>query len=298
MPLPEEDLVIPATWKAPVLHPIQPGDRFGHLVAVCSSSIDPRRWIFRCDCGAQHELAIRYVLHRHKRDQPLHCGCQRRSKPQRQEPSGDYALTTHVPRRRKRRKTTVRHPLVQYWYRLQDELRNPNHPMYPEARFYGIKLCARWLNDVQAFIEDVSPGYQPGSTQRLVRVLRHQDYAPGNVAWMSPSEANSHQNRCFKVDTPDGTMPINRAAALYGVNPFAIRRAVERGEPLEDLIGTTPKRRQPKPRGPKVLVPTPEGEFLTLTEAAKRSGVGRVTIYERMKRGWPVDRLLEPSAKR
>lgn len=278
---------------------IHKGQRFGMLTALYSHPTDPRYWVYQCDCGKQHKLKPSYVAQRLRAGLPVHCGCLRR--PERLEEAHQTdleAAIVHNPKRRKRRQTLIQHPLIPYWYRIQDEIRNPNHPMYREAHFYDIKMCARWLNNVETFIEDLSPGFRPQSTQRLVRIIRHKDYEPGNVAWMSPTEANMHQNRCMRVDTPDGRMTINKAAKLYKVNPFLIREYHECGRALTDLFGTEPKRRKAAPRLDRVFVPTPEGELLTLTEASKRSGIGRVTIYERMKRNWPIDRLLEPVAKR
>lgn len=262
------------------------GQRFGQLTALRPNYKDSNgewRWVFLCTCGNEVDATPRYLARRVQDGHVPNCGCSKRSR----------TLDAHQLAAR-----VTHHPLYGYWARMVDTCSNPKNPLFKESRAYGIKVCDAWRHSPETFFKDMEPLFDPSAEgQRFVRLLRHKDYEPGNVAWVSASEANDNQDRCLKIDTPEGQMSITRAAKRFKLNRYALRRAVERGESLEPFFGSfTPK--QPITRKPgRVLVPTPEGELLTLTEASRRSGVGRVTIYERMKRGWPVDRLLEPRAR-
>jgi hypothetical protein len=43
------------------------------------------------------------------------------------------------------------------------------------------KVCARWRDDFEAFLEDV--GKRPSQKHRLARIDKKRDFEPGNVEW-------------------------------------------------------------------------------------------------------------------
>ena len=255
------------------------GKRFGQLTALRPNYKDPNtgwRWVFQCTCGNEIDAAPGYLSKRVQDGHNPSCGCDRKA-PRR--------FAEHI----------TNHPLYPYWARMVDACSNPKHPQFNECRAYKIKVCDAWRRSPETFIEDMAPHFDPTlSNPRFVRLIRHKDYEPGNVAWLTASEANLNQNRCFPVDTPIGRMSVTKAAKRFGVNKYALRRAIERGESLSPFFGEFSPKNPTTPRTERVLVPTVEGEFITLSEAARRSGLGRVTIYERMRRNWPIERLLEP----
>ena len=75
---------------------------------------------------------------------------------------------------------------------------NPKDRRYPRYGGRGIKVCERWLNSFEAFLEDLGP--RPEGTTEGGRALFSIDrknndghYEPGNVRWATPDEQGANR---------------------------------------------------------------------------------------------------------
>lgn len=80
-----------------------------------------------------------------------------------------------------------RNPLYQIWYDMIKRCTNPQKAKYA---WYGganppVKVCERWLNSFQAFIDDM--GEHPARTT-IGRFGDVGNYEPGNCAWQTDEQ--------------------------------------------------------------------------------------------------------------
>lgn len=109
------------------------------------------------------------------------------------------------------------------------------------------------------------------------------------------------------IDTPQGPMSIAAASRISGLPQATLAYRLHNDWPAEELFDepSLKNRRRPQKRTliihPKqnasgTRIPF-EGGYISATEASRRTGIPRVTLIQRVKRGWPIDRLLEPVTK-
>lgn len=96
-----------------------------------------------------------------------------------------------------------RHPTYMSWYHMIERCTDPTHERYMDYGGRGIKVCRRWLDSFQNFVDDM--GKKPlGRT--LHRLKNDGNYKPSNCIWADlitqasnkrPSK-NSLKTKCWR----------------------------------------------------------------------------------------------------
>ena len=142
------------------------GQKFGRLTAI-KKVIEKYITKYKCMCDCGEEVIID---HRSlKSGATKSCGCLRR----------DRLLEKNYKHGHKKRFEQTKEYLA--WVSMKDRCLNPNFKDYDRYGGRGIKVCERWLNSFENFLDDV--GLAPNIEYSIDRIDNNGNYEPGNVRW-------------------------------------------------------------------------------------------------------------------
>ncbi len=154
---------------------IKTGDKYNRLTIIgeVEQQGNNRRFNCKCDCG--NETVVFLGNLRRNNHTTTSCGCYNKE------------MT---------RKTHTTHGMIntsEYtsWEGMKQRCYNPNNPRYNDWGGRGIKVCDRWLNSFENFIEDM--GMKPEKEYSIDRIDNNGNYEPGNCRWTDIFTQNNNQ---------------------------------------------------------------------------------------------------------
>ena len=162
------------------------GLRFGRLVAVEQRGYMGKgaAWLCRCDCGG--EIVTR--AHSLRSGARVSCGCRQA------EIINEVRSGIRKPQLRHghARKGVAYSGTYGSWCSMKERCTNHKSKNYPQYGGRGITVCHRWLDNFEAFIEDM--GERPRGTS-LDRIDPNGNYEPGNCRWSTAQVQGRNQRR-------------------------------------------------------------------------------------------------------
>ncbi len=163
---------------------IKEGDQYGKLTIVKEvephiepSGIKRRRFECKCDCGN----IIKVNLNSLRTNNTKTCGC---IKKEIGFVLGKKSFTTHGFSKVKEYRT---------WSDMKQRCHNPKNKRYNDWGGRGIKVCERWKNSFENFLDDM--GKKPGKEYSIDRINNDGNYEPSNCRWSTSKEQINNQRK-------------------------------------------------------------------------------------------------------
>lgn len=194
------------------------GQKFNRLTVIrrnlTDSSSGTSRWDCVCECGTEKTVRGNNL----KSGQVRSCGCL-------QKENISSALKTHGASR------TPEHNI---WKTIKQRTLNENNVDYPAYGGRGIKLCDRWKNSFESFIEDM--GKRPSPSHSIDRLNGDGDYEPNNCRWSTPEEQANNKSTNLRFVYEDQNLTLAQIAKLNNVSYESLRRRIHRGQDIGSAV--------------------------------------------------------------
>lgn len=195
------------------------GKRFGKLTVVSLSERTKYGYLWECTCDCGNTcFRLRTKM---ESGHALSCGC-----------------LIDEGRRSRAKHRMMRTPEHRAWMAMRRRCNSPSDKRYEYYGGRGIRVCAEWDADFNAFYRDV--GQRPSPNHSLDRIDVNGNYEPGNVRWATKIQ-QAQNKRNVRTATINGVeKALSEWAREYGQRPKLVRaRVVDRGWNVEKAL-TTP----------------------------------------------------------
>lgn len=188
------------------------GKRFGKfiLVKMVESKSKKARYLAMCDCGTERVVWYSNL----STGRTTSCGCSRA----------------------KHGGSKGNHPEYTVWSGMKDRCGNPKASAYNRYGGIGVKVCQRWADSYEAFLEDM--GKRPSAAHSLDRINPNGNYEPLNCRWATLEQQNRNKRKSLIVCIDGVSKHIFDWAEEYGINRNTIRGRIRRGFSPQEAVTT------------------------------------------------------------
>ena len=165
---------------------------FGKLTVIEYISNNGKNWKCKCECGNIHYINTYRLTHINN----ISCvKCSRQT-------HGYSSSITYKS-----------------WQRIKQSCYNINNHKYKNYGGRGIKVCDRWLDSFENFLEDM--GERPeGMT--LDRIDNNGDYEPSNCRWATIIEQNNNKRNNHYITYNNKTLTIAEWSRVFNISKNVI----------------------------------------------------------------------------
>lgn len=125
------------------------------------------------------------------------------------------------------------------WRHIKDRCYNPKNKKYHIYGGAGKGMCERWLNDFQAFYDDVSKLPHFGEKGYSIdRIDGSRGYSLDNVRWADDVTQNNNIRKNHRITYNGQTLTISQWAKKLGIKRGTLDARLRRGWPIEKALKT------------------------------------------------------------
>jgi len=114
---------------------------------------------------------------------------------------------------------------------------NPNTKYYNDYGGRGIKICDRWLNSFENFMEDM--GLPPSHKHSIDRIDPEGNYTPENCRWATDKAQARNRRNTVLIKIGDEAKCITDWLRIKDISPYTYYRRIRKGMTPEESL-TTP----------------------------------------------------------
>lgn len=212
------------------------GRRIGRLTALRPAGSDENGrylWLCRCECGTEKALPVQSLA---PGGNTKSCGCLR-AENNRKRP---VRPSTNVKHGESSYGKGARTPEYNSWLAMRQRCLDERHSTYANYGAKGIRVCDRWANSFEAFLEDMGRKPSKGATIDRIDVCGH--YEPSNCRWasMTQQQNNKTNNRFAVVNNVRRTAA--ETAHQFGIPERTIHNWLNKTAPAMDISAFVDKR--------------------------------------------------------
>ena len=167
-----------------------------------------------CDCGNLKVVEIGNIKSGNTRS----CGCKRKN------------VTS---------KRSITHNMVtssEYstWCGIKRRCLDKNNPAYRNYGGRGIKICDRWLESFENFIEDM--GRKPTPKHSIDRIDNNGNYELSNCRWATSKEQNNNKRNNIFITINNYRLLLSEACILHNKPLNLVKNRIRRGWNIIDAL--------------------------------------------------------------
>lgn len=186
------------------------GQKFGKLTImkfIVRNEKGHSKWLCECECGNEKIILGNNL----KSGLTKSCGCICKNSTRNRMKTHDKSYT----------------PEHKIWRGLLWRCSDKNQADYKNYGALGIKVCDRWSNSFENFLEDM--GDRPIDKHVMGRIDTTGNYEPNNCSWMTKKESCSHSklNKCLTIG--DKTLTIMEWVEISGTNYKTLTNRLYKG---------------------------------------------------------------------
>jgi hypothetical protein len=127
-------------------------------------------------------------------------------------------------------------PEYNAWSGMKSRCINPNVKSFHRYGSRGIRVCDRWLNSFENFLDDMGP--RPSPQHSLDRYPDNDgNYEPGNCRWATIEEQAGNRSNSGIVSFSGEKLTVRELSRRTGIPYPRLKNRIARGWPIERAIG-------------------------------------------------------------
>lgn len=130
-------------------------------------------------------------------------------------------------------------PEYMTWTNMKTRCYNTAYHLYPNYGGRGIKVCDRWLNSFESFLEDMGPRPLGTSIDRFPD--KDGNYEPGNCRWATSIQQQNNNSRNKFIEFNGKTMTLAQWSRETGIGIGTIRNRMKSGWPMHLVLTIIPQ---------------------------------------------------------
>lgn len=155
------------------------------------------------------------------------------------------------------------------WRTMKARCQNPNSQRYDNYGGRGISVSKEWSDDFQVFMRDM--GEPPTPEHSIERVDNNGDYCKENCRWATKKEQANNKSNNRLIEYGGVSRTLQGWADFTGIKRETIARRLNFGWSVKHALSEKPP-----------SISTPNGEFHSLSQAAKSHGMSISGIHGRI----------------